>query len=646
MALRTKTVEYVFDTRITSLTAATRNDFTQITLNIPENTSRTWKSAIIEVNTRDNSPATGSFVTSFLIGIKLGATAFNDNTVTGTISQFTSNSAKSFCLHRDVTSYFASNFGSGTSQTCQVGVQFGGIATINITAKLILTYEYDDSGQTTQIKTVRIPLDGSTGNLTNTLTELGTNQVPVLDTFLPETSKTYRQIWFEVCANEADPNTTDFSWGLQLDSATEFNDGLHEAAIRGAPFSKIIWTQNSMTTNAVHAFKVRSTVTARFNIANVLLCVTYEYNESTSTSIINSLVLPLKNESNCMGFSSSTNLSRVQTTLLVPEANPVLVQSGVYVGWTINSDNGSFSGLNMKVGSQSYRAYTPSYNTFVGNQGMWMMSQRLDSGAAAGSGVSLSRGYNTINVDCYNTSTQTKLNLVSGYLIINYTSDKHVLGSGVHNHTTFWNLASSAFTGANPYSTDITSTSIAPDLAETNFYASNISIWQNAFSGPSRLTLGVTGEIQSGEGIGDGWRTMTIAAMSGGGQAQTWFFIADATDRYTRFPGDPGPNRMNLETSRIYRAYINSECYSGYYMTVTYHAITYSAMGSVTGYTGDGSGIPVKFYRSDTKEYVASTTTAVGGGFSFTWYDDTVNMFAEAKQDSSHRGRSDDVVAV
>lgn len=645
MALRTKSVEFAFDSRSTTLNPATRHDFAAITLYSPETTSRTFRSAIVEINVRDNETATGAFVTSFMIGIKLGAVAFNDSTVSGTISQFSSNNAKTFTLTRDVTSYFNTNFGSGSSETCQVGVQFGGMDTINITAKIILTYEYDDAA-TTQIKTIRIPLDGTTGNLTNTLTELGTNQVPALDTFLPEASKTYRQIWFEVCANEADPNTTDFQLGMQLDSASEVLDGSHEAALSTAPFYRYIFNENSMTTNVAHAFKLRGTVTNRFNIVNVILYVTYEYDESSSTSIMNSLLLPLKNELDIMGATTSSDISRLVTNFSVQEANVSLVQSGVYVGWTINSDNGSFSGLNMRVGGQSYRAYTVSFSTFENNQGMWMMSQRLDSGGAGGSGLTLARGSNNLVVDCYNTSTQVKLNFVSGFAIINYTSDKHASGTGVHNHTTFWNLLSSAFTGADPYSTGLASSSTAPNIPETNYYASNIGFQQYAFAAPLRTTFGITGEVKSGEDRGDGWKNLTaVSFMGGGGQPGTWSFIADGTEGINRYPTDTDTSKLALETSRIFRAMAASECYCGFYMLLTYHAISYVVQGTASNYAGDGSGITVNMHDSTTKKLLATTTTAIGGTFSFVWYDDTANVYVAGREDSTHRGRSDDATA-
>lgn len=78
---------------------------------------------------------------------------------------------------------------------------------------------------------------------------------------------------------------------------------------------------------------------------------------------------------------------------------------------------------------------------------------------------------------------------------------------------------------------------------------------------------------------------------------------------------------------------------------ITYHAITYAVSGTISGYTGDGSGIVVDVHRADTDEKVLSGITAAGGGFSLTWYDNVVTLFAQAIQDATHVGRSNDVVA-
>src|SRR6185369_4429841 len=99
------------------LAVATRNDFAAITLAVPENTSRTFRSVIVHVFCRDNQNASTS-LTSWLIGIKLGAAAFDD--VTTTFTMTASGVSEDYYFKRDVTAYFNTNFGAGTTQTCQV----------------------------------------------------------------------------------------------------------------------------------------------------------------------------------------------------------------------------------------------------------------------------------------------------------------------------------------------------------------------------------------------------------------------------------------------------------------------------------------------------------------------------------------------
>ena len=53
---------------------------------------------------------------------------------------------------------------------------------------------------------------------------------------------------------------------------------------------------------------------------------------------------------------------------------------------------------------------------------------------------------------------------------------------------------------------------------------------------------------------------------------------------------------------------------------------------TVTGYSGDGSGIAVKVFRADTGERVADLTTAAGGTASFAWPDSVAQLYASAVQ--------------
>ena len=196
MALRTKTIEYAFPLNTASVASATLRTFTAITVNIPETTSRTFRSVIVDFSSQDGGAAAAS-TTAILTNVQIGAVAVSANTVTQTITNSGEN--QSFHFLRDATAYFQTNF-TGTSQTVTVGITNTGNVTQNASAKIIITYEYDDSAATTRIKTVKIPIDGNNGALTNAYVNVGglASQIPALDTFLPEASKVYRSIFFEM----------------------------------------------------------------------------------------------------------------------------------------------------------------------------------------------------------------------------------------------------------------------------------------------------------------------------------------------------------------------------------------------------------------------------------------------------------------
>lgn len=649
MTLRTKTVEYAFSSRTSTLSPGTRYDFSAITIFLPENTSRTFRSVSIVHTCRDNETSGTPYITSFMMGVKLGSEAFSDSTQSGAVQQYNSDSHKGLSVISDVTSYFNTNFGSGTSQTCQVGIQWGGIDTINHTAKLIITYEYDDAAQDTRVKTVRIPLDGTSGMLSNTLTELGTNQVPNLDSFLPESGKTYRNIFFEIGANEADQSSSsDFQLALALDSESEVTDGSHEQAMNGSPFYRYVWVRNDMTTNATHAFKARSTVNNRFCLFNVTLMVTYEYDHSASSSIINSLYLPLHINNGFIGYSNEN--SRYEVKFFVEEANVSLIQSGIYLSFSLATDEVSVSGLQAKIGEQDYRGYELTYSTFEFNKAQFMLSQRLDSGGISGSGLTLARGENTVTLDVEQSSNSDLLASVGAVLILNYTSDKHANGDAVHNHSTCWHAHGSAITSTSNDNSNVgiheEISSFAPVIPETNYFATNVAFFFYFLSAGQRVPFCVVAEVKPGEGKGDGWTEVASIAGYIASEFEEYSMISNASADYTRHPEDQGFDRLDLETARSYKISTAPESIVGGFMWVTYHSITFTVQGSVSGYSGDGSGITINLYRADNNEFLTSTTTEAGGAFSIVWYDDSVELFCEGREDSTHRGRSDNATAV
>lgn len=284
MTIRTKTVEYAFPLATAAVATAVARDFTTITVTIPETTSRTFKSVHLEISAVDNV-ATAANVTAVLMGIQLNAIAIDSATVTQTITNSGEN--QSFLWTRDVTSYFVTNW-TGTSMTALARLTVTGVATINATAKLVITYEYDDSA-TTQLKTVRIPIDGNTGNLTTGLANVGgvANQIPLLDEFLPEANKTIRSYFFQMDIHTGTTAAAAAALTMRYDGATSVTDTSWAYTLASDTFYRRIDVLTGLSTSATHSIEAStsSTTGAPFPCLNGVLVVTYTFDVVTNTTL-------------------------------------------------------------------------------------------------------------------------------------------------------------------------------------------------------------------------------------------------------------------------------------------------------------------------------------------------------------------------
>ena len=635
MALRINTIEYPFTQRITSLAAATRHDFAAETIYIPETSSRTFRSVHVEV-TCDQNNTSATSLTSVLIGIKLGAVAFTDVTTTQTFAN--SGEINGFGpFKEDVTAYFTSNFGSGASETCQVGVQFGAISVINITAKLVVTYEYDDADDT-RVKTVRIPIESITGNLTTSHVEIGTDQIPALTSggLLPETSVVIRQIWFEAEMSDNSAGTTDWQHGFRLDAGgSDDLDGTHEAFAGASRYYRRIWRPTISDTTVAHKIYSRTTNATSGKCAHqaVMMYVTYEYVESTSSTFLNSVLL---------GFggrygpnAASGDKERFPVGVLINEpATVTLKQSGVYFTYLDNAG----STLSVAVGGQTAVGYTHAAATT--DQSGFFMCHRFDSGSAAGSGHTLARGFNNIIVDVY--SNTNGMRCADGFVVLNYTSAKASGGSQTHNKTTRW-LWKGMSTAAAASTASVLN---LPNIPESNYYLSNWAFVYDlcmAAASIAREAFMLTVEQQSGEQDGAGWNFVYSSPynfdseMGSGGIR----FIGRVMPEWVlKYPGDP-TDGMDVEASRQLTGLSGVSAVHLIEQVITYSGITFAKSGTVSNYAdADGAGLVIRYFRSSNNQHVGTATTTSGGAHSFTWYDDVDPLFAVLLEDSSHCGAS------
>lgn len=645
-ANRTKTIEYALPTlSAVSVTTGTYTVSADTTLYIPETTSRAFKSVTLEVVGHDAQAGAVSQTAWGLEGSCNAGTNYTTVTNGSTFTATSENSSNMFLV--DMTAEFTARFGAGASGTFRWGAYMTVAAGTNnnYTAKLYITYEYDDSAQTTRIKTVRIPIESTTGRLTNSLAEIGTNQVPALDTFLPEASKVYRQIFFELWTNTAPSSTTSTTFTTALDAEAEVASATLNGALQSPIAFRWLWIRNDMTTNATHALKARSSaVTNTFCNVGGWLTVTYEYNSSTSTTIMNSLVLDAFVAS--AQIKNSANKTLIVVKKFIEEPSTITIaQSGVFI--TAMAPAASSGTLSVYVNNQTANTYTVTTQT--GQSSDAMIMHRIDL-AHGGSGVTVARGENTFTFYLYG-STSDYYSGVSGKLFLNYTSGKATGGDGTHAHSLHYIVLDSNRAAG---TTNSVTAQEVPVINETNHYIVGalfelrMTYRTGVVNSYYYETKWGSGEGPSGGGVGIPL-IGNIEAMATACRMFSMFHLS-GIDVVRRYPTDsitsgPKGGRIIITTSRTfgYTALANSiPCAS---MWLTYHSITYTISGTVSGYSGDGSGITVNLFRSDTFEFIGSVTTSAGGGYTFTWYDNAINVFAVVRQDGTHMGRSDDGVA-
>lgn len=79
-------------------------------------------------------------------------------------------------------------------------------------------------------------------------------------------------------------------------------------------------------------------------------------------------------------------------------------------------------------------------------------------------------------------------------------------------------------------------------------------------------------------------------------------------------------------------------------LVFTYHSIPFTVADSISD--SDGGTVAIELHRSDSGEKVLETTRVGDGAFSFTWYDNTEDMYVTALDASGNGGRSADGLAV
>lgn len=624
MATRLKTIEYYL-TEMDSLPDNTATNFSQITVDIPEG-SPDFRSVTLEMMWHDGATSTNN-TNSRSLSVQLGAAGYT--TVTNSNIMTQSGEDVWYQFAASFTSYFNTNW-TGASMTFDARAQIDSSATSPslraVTCKVTITYAYDDTSAT-QVKTVRIPLFAEYVQLATAKPATAQSTIPALNSWLPEASVSIKHIAVVIQGNEESAATTDMTMTMQIDTLASRTTAIHEKGRATASWYRHTW-HPSFDTSLSHGFYLWASVTD-FDHPQIWMIITYTFDESSTTTVMNSLLLPMEINSPAGGPTSADWQTATRALYIEEPGTITMHESALFVHY---EQRAAVTGLNARIaGDPLFHSITSVGTVVAGGCGFMLPG-------AEGS-VSLGRGKNDLGMNIYRTDTVDLVWNMSSWWIINYTSGRHADGVGAHNHTVIRNFFTHDMTASD---NNRTTGAISPSIPEANWFMNSVGLNYQYITNTTGNPTGVSIQVErlSAEG-GIQWEQIYNDSADSDPEVGVHHCWATARSVFLRWPGDPGEGRIPIQTARRYKAYLaygaNSWDHLDLYMT--YHSITFVAGGDITG--SNGGVVTISLHRDGTGEKILETSRVGDGTYAISWYDDTENMFAQAHEDSTHVGRSD-----
>jgi hypothetical protein len=637
MATDRKTVTFCSDLYTTTIASNTTTAVTMPTIVLPES-GKFFRSVAVHVFWSDMVTATGSSYTVREVALGLGGGTKTTVTNSNTYTNSGENIFGYFC--QDLTSRFMSDW-SGTSMSCEIDVRFvmsGGttLSVNNVSVMVEIDYEYDDTSPT-QIKTIYYPLDTPNGAMA-TSKPASLHTIPALSTELPEASKVFRGKWIMVTGNTVNAGaTTSATMSVELESGGAQTTASISGSLASDRSYALIFkpTWDETLTRTWHVWGS----IARFNHSQAYAIVTYEFDASASNDVYHSLMLPMQIDSP-IGANAEASRQYGERDLWIPELGTITTKRVAALFYWQQSVSLS---TNLRIKAHPSDGWT-----------------QLTDGAAALCGHNaaqaitgsyfLARGRQTLRAECYTTTTVAaaaggNLNVL---WIVNYIAPKMPGGHGAHTKTRkalYRPLGTAAV-----ISNAVVDAAKAPFvIPQANHFISasglQMVVVPNALTGMSWFTAQFE-RLAGGLGEGGiGWES--VYNDVGHPDAETGFnyLFAQMRSQFKRWPGDDFSGRLGLAISRRTR-YMEPPTVAGSASTfwlhthvlVTYHTHTWTVAGTVSG--SAGGTVTLNLCRAATGEIVLTTSRVGDGAYSFTWYDNTEDMYVDAYEDATHLGRS------
>lgn len=573
---------------------------TMPTITLPEN-NKTFVSVILKLWWTDAATtATNITVRRVDLGLGGGAKAM------GNATQAITNSGENIPGYTsyDLTSKFVSSW-SGTSMTCELDVTITGPAVRNIVAHLVITYTHDDTA-TTRVKTVRVPLNAPVGTLA-TAKPASLDTVPALDTYCPESTKTFLGTWVDLewCMGTAS-GTVDQIVSMELSSLGAHSTGSIEMALATSMALHYTWDATIADKSVTQTWHLWTTTTAYIHHVQASLLVTYTYDADATTTVLHSIELPLELASP-LGVSS-TYPTRGVRDVWIGEASPTLQKLAAFVWW---QSTGAMAGFNWRIGTGSYVTYTDGGSVYAGSNCLMIRNDAA---------YTLSRGRNTIELSGYSSSGATNLGNLGAVILINYTSAKMPGGVGAHTRTV-QRCLHDFFDGGVAAASSSTRTvagadgqvAICPPLSDDHFIVGlGIQARVMPLGGANMAGWRIAAQKDSGAG----WHPLYDDVGCSDAETGPVMCVAQVRDWFTRWHGDAGLDRQNIETARRWKftnSTVNAAAQAVLFDAIaftTFHLHTWTVAGTVSGSSGGEVEVTLNRYRYRTMSGVTGDASS------------------------------------
>lgn len=625
----------------TDITSATLTTIGTPTIYIPENAASTvtFTSVMLFLTYQDTSTATGT--TSFgpvAATIQFAAGVTNTITLAGTVAAAATLENKAGIIGpMDYTTYFNTGFGSaGTTSkalTVQVNItNTGGTGTASraVYGWFEITYEFSDT-EAKRIHTVCIPYESGLSTLTATANTTYCTIPQLTGTgglLAGYSNPVVRYRWIEIKGTGGDGATTDYNLSFRFDAGGTTALPTREMALNSGTYCTYLVDASANSTTATHTFQLWNSLATRWPNLIVNEWLTYEYDVSGTTTVLNYIEIPIEFESPIGGTTAGSN-HVFNRSLLIPEPGTI---ETLNCAAEINYNTSAAATVQVKSGNQvSYRAYAMSVAVCAGQ---FSLQHRLDPGSGGGGTFSLQRGENNLLVYLYR-STGAMTN-VSGVIRFLYKSGVSSNGVDSHTHTVYSLARQMNFTatGDSTYNDNIL-------IPEANYWLASAGLKYYLWIQSALSVFMVQARLASGEGAGEGWRELYNDQYQSDSVLAYGGWIVRARDEFRRYPNDPDTNRMILETSRVFRTTSTTTARYGINWIVAYHTITHAISGAIS--SSGGGTVNVALYKKNSAnefELFDHTTRVGDGSYSFTVYDDTPDYYVAAFVSDSLKGLS------